>query len=765
MNETFEMEFTLDKIVFQKNDFKIVRVRSTTKEVKPYLNTVWGNVSIKGEMPMLKPSIKYSCFVNKVENNGAYGYTLSVSSVYPLGFGADDIKTDNDLISFVEVFIGEGTADKLRKTKGILKMVQEGDIKSITSIKGVGEKTAKKLFAIYQKEAVGSKYLVKIKQLGFSDNEIKTLKKMYDDNLYMAWESINHNIFSLGFRLDRMDKIFLEGLEGEPTDKRRLNAYISKGLKDYMYQGYRSYIPLAEFYNLDIMRNIEDRVGINELKKCVKDLVKKEELKIIEDKYITTFAEWQLENNVKFIIEELMKNQNVEKLPIEDIDKEIDEQEEIIGFKLNEGQRKAVKDIILSDNCLNVLTGYAGTGKTSVTKVILNIYTKYNRGEFKLCALSGRASSILGESSGYPQFANTIHRTLGFGEGGWKFNKDNKFKVTDVLVIDEISMIDYYLLYSILAPVSPNMKVILLGDSGQLPSLSFGKTIETLELFGNGINRSQLTQIMRQKEDAFISKVANDVRQNINPFENTKYKWYGSDVEVCIGDSYQYLLKDFIEKYKEDKDSTIVVTTTKAKTDMLNFDIQNKLISEGLLDNKQPYIVKPSSTKGKPYKMYVGDNIMVLKNNQTSREFNDKKLSDYLTEDEYGNVVYMIATEKMPIFNGEIYTIKDVYEEGFVLLTDGKNDIIVEVNLLECCLAYASNCHKLQGSGMNNVYIYHTSDWVDNNMMLSAQWLYTAYTRAKKHLSIHTDEYSNISKGARKNAIDEKVTILELLMK
>ena len=129
------MQFTLDKVIFQKNDFKIVRVKSTTKEVKPYLNTVWGNVSIKGEMPVIKPSVKYSCIVKKIEESGVYGYTLTVSSVYPMGFGADDIKTDSDLISFVEVFVGEGTADKLRKTKGILKMVQEGDIKSITNIK------------------------------------------------------------------------------------------------------------------------------------------------------------------------------------------------------------------------------------------------------------------------------------------------------------------------------------------------------------------------------------------------------------------------------------------------------------------------------------------------------------------------------------------------------------------------------------------------------------------------------------------------------
>ena len=765
MNESFEMEFTLDKVIFQKNDFKIVRVKSSTQEVRKYLNPKWSNVSIKGEMPILKPSVRYTCMVNKVEENPPYGYTLSVDTVYPKGFGADDLKTDNDLISFVEIFIGEGTADKLRNTKGILKMVEKGDIQGITSIKGIGERTAEKLMNAYQKEAVGSKYHVKIKKLGFSDNEIKTLKRNYNDNLYMAWEAINHNIFALGFRLDRMDKIFLEGLNGEPTDKRRLKAYINKGLKDYMYEKYRSYIPLKQFYKLDMIRNIEQRVGKKVLEDCVKDLVSKEELKIIDKEYITTFAEWQLETNVKFIIEELIKNENVTMLPIEDIDKEIDEQEEVIGFKLNEGQRQAVKDILMSNKCLNVLTGYAGTGKTSVTKVILNIYTKYNHGEFKLCALSGRASSILGESSGYPQFANTIHRTLGFGEGGWHFTKDSKFTTTDVLVIDEISMIDFYLLYSILAPVSPNMKVILLGDSGQLPSLSFGKTIETLELFGNDINRNQLTQIMRQSEDAFISKVANEARQNINPFENTKYKWYGTDVECCIGDSYQYMLKTFIEKYKEDKDSTLVVTTTKAKTDMVNFDVQAKLIKEGIIDNTKPYIVKPSNTKGKPYKMYIDDNVMILKNNYTSREFNDRKLEDFLCEDEFGETTYEINTEKMPIFNGEIYTIKEIYKEGFIVLTDGTENIIVEIELLDCCLAYCSNCHKTQGSTIKNVFVYHTSDWVDNNMMLSAQWLYTAYTRAKSFLSIHTDEYSNISKGVRKNAIDEKVTIIELLIK
>ena len=467
--------------------------------------------------------------------------------------------------------------------------------------------------------------------------------------------------------------------------------------------------------------------------------------------------------NVKQIIEHIIKNQNIYKLPIEDIEKEINEQEQVIGFKLNEGQRKAVKEIIMSDSALNMLNGYAGTGKTSVTKVILNIYSKYGKDKFKLCALSGRASSILGTSSGYPQCASTIHRTLEFDpNGGWKYTFEDKFKNIDVLVIDEISMLDYGLLYSILAPTTPNMKVILLGDSGQLPSLSFGKTIETLRLF-KGVQINELTQIMRQSEGAYISKVANEMRMNINPFENTKYRWYGEDTEVCIGTCYKYMLDTFIKKYKEDRDSTIIVTTTKAKTDKVNFDIQMMLLKEGLIDESSSYITKPSSTAGKFYKMYIGDNVMILTNNYNAKNFTDKTYED-LEEFIFEEDKRKSKLENSPIFNGEIYTIKDIVGD-YVILSNKDGDVLIDDLSLECSLAYCSNCHKLQGSTMANALIYHTSDYVDRHIMCSSQWLYTGYTRAKKYLGIFTDEYKNLSIGARTNAIDEKVTILELIMK
>lgn len=761
MGKTFE--FTLDKIIYNKNDFIIARVYSKSPEVQQYLNPLYRNVSIKGKMVSLRGGILYNGTIDNIEEN-QYGYTLSVSSVYAPHFQSDNINTDRQMCSFISCFIGEGTAEKLRGTKGICKIIKEENIKELVKIKGIGEVTAKKIIEIYKKDAVGSKYMVELKELGLTENEINKLKKLYNDDLALAQQNILKNIFEVNcIRLDRADTIFLEKLNGDPKDKRRIRAYIFKALRDYMMEGYKSYIALPQFYNLDIIQNIESNVGRDTLQRCIKDLISNKKLKLIYEKYITTQNEWDLEMNVKQIIEHIIKNQNIYKLPIEDIEKEINEQEQVIGFKLNEGQRKAVKEIIMSDSALNMLNGYAGTGKTSVTKVILNIYNKYGKDKFKLCALSGRASSILGTSSGYPQCASTIHRTLEFDpNGGWKYTFEDKFKNIDVLVIDEISMLDYGLLYSILAPTTPNMKVILLGDSGQLPSLSFGKTIETLRLF-KGVQINELTQIMRQSEGAYISKVANEMRMNINPFENTKYRWYGEDTEVCIGACYKYMLDTFIKKYKEDRDSTIIVTTTKAKTDKVNFDIQMMLLKEGLIDESSSYITKPSSTAGKFYKMYIGDNVMILTNNYNAKNFTDKTYED-LEEFIFEEDKRKSKLENSPIFNGEIYTIKDIIGD-YVILSNKDGDVLIDDLSLECSLAYCSNCHKLQGSTMANALIYHTSDYTDRHIMCSSQWLYTGYTRAKKYLGIFTDEYKNLSIGARTNAIDEKVTILELIMK
>ena len=114
------------------------------------------------------------------------------------------------------------------------------------------------------------------------------------------------------------------------------------------------------------------------------------------------------------------------------------------------------------------------------------------------------------------------------------------------MVVDEIGMVSFDFLYNILAPVKEGMKVLILGDSGQLASLSFGDSIKTLKLFD--INYCELTQVMRQSEDSKILYIANEVREHRNPFVNEKYVKMGLDTEVCIGDSYNYMIDSYIKE-------------------------------------------------------------------------------------------------------------------------------------------------------------------------------------------------------------------------
>lgn len=777
LEEPIEIEMRLDKNVFNKDNFSIARVYTDTAEVQEYLNKTWRNISVKGNFPKMKPSIVYKGTIMEIEKDDKYGYSFSMVNVVPRDFMSGNIKTDKDFCLFVEIFIGEGTANKLKGVKGVLKAVKNKDIDFLTSIKGIGDYTAERIIETYKSDVVGSEQMMKLKKLNFSDNEIEKLKKVYGTTLVEACEQVNRNIFNLiyyGFRLDRMDNIFLEYMEGDKSDKRRITAYIFRALKDYMYDGYKSYVPIDDFYNTEIITNIRANVGRDVIDKCIQDLIKTDKLVIVNNEIITTSEEWFIESNLVDLLNLLIKNQQVSKLPIDDIDKEIDQQEKIIGFKLNKGQRQTVKDILMSDNQISMINGKAGTGKSTITKVILNIYKKYGRSNFFLCALSGRASSILGESSGYVDSSQTIHRTVGIGKQD-AYSFVNKYPDDlDVLCVDEISMLDYWLLSKVIEPCNPNTKIILLGDDAQLPSLSFGKSINTLRLF-EGLDIYELTQVMRQSENSMILEVSNKIREGKNVFEKTKYRWYGDDVEVCIGDSYQYMINTFIEKYKEDPTSSIVCTTTKNKVDKINFDIQEILIEQGLVSNKGLSITKPSSTKGKYYEIFVGDYIMVLKNNYSVLDFTNHTKEDYYRRAKKNIPIDQAPDESMifevdSIFNGEIYKVIDIFpnnptddedESLAIVFSDGKKDILVEVKDLECQLAYASTGHKLQGSGFPNVFVYFDSSYVDRVFMNSKQWLYTACTRSKKFLSIHTDDYKALAMAIKKDSIDEKITLID----
>jgi len=749
MNETFE--FTLDKIVYNKNDLIIARVFSKSESVKEYLNPTWRNVSIKGKMQQLKGGILYCATIEDIESN-QYGYTLSVHSVYAPHFQSDNITTDRMMCSFISCFIGEGTADKLKNVKGICQIIKNEDKDKLMQIKGIGEATANKILTTYKKDAVGSKYIVQLKELGLTDNEITKTKEYFRDDLLLAYDSIKNNIFELSyFRFDRADHIFLNFLEGSPKDKKRIKAYINKALKEYLFEDYRSYVSIQEFDNSPIISNIVSNTNEQIYRQCLKELSIEEKIKIINGKYVTTGAIYKYDVSLYKELKRLMGIDNKRFLNV-DINKLIKEEEEKFNVELNEGQKNAIKEILQHN--VSLLTGGGGTGKSFSTRILLNIIEKIQGENFKptLCALSGKASKVLANSTG--REAKTIHRTLGFTKGSFSKDKLN----TSILIVDEISMCPNDLLSMLLESLENDTYVLFIGDDNQLTSIGFSNSIHDFTKMEE-MNCINLTQPMRQAMKSGILEICTSIRNEYNPFSKKNKYTYGElqDMNVIIGDKYDEMIEDFVNSFDvNNKLDYVALGCTKKLTSQINLDIQRGLIKKGKLKEDEDFIevftdVKDDKNKRVRMKLFKDDVCLIIKNN-----YNILTFDEYMLNKDYGTAT---------LFNGNTVIIKEVYTDACLVITEDGEELVIKDDSYDIIApGYSYSVHKSQGSSIKHCYIYLENNYVTKNMLLVNEALYTAISRAKSTCEMYVEDYSVLSKAIRNKEINNRQTILELLI-
>lgn len=752
------IEFTLDKIMYTgRNGYVIARVKSSTPEIREYLNSVWKNVSIAGVMPTLKNGIVYCCTVNKIKQNPPYGYTLEVTGTYPRDFGNNSITTDKEMLDFISVFMSEGLSEILSQVKGICKIIQNEDTDELLKIKGIGNKTINKIYNTYRTEALGSAYLVKLSKLGFTAKEIDKLKDLFDENLMRAYEEVKKNIFSLtynyGFRLDRMDKIFLES-NGNPKDKNRIKAYIFKGIKEALFDEYRSYIHIDEFKRLPIIKNIIDNVGEKRFDKCVKELIDDEHIYIINKDLVTTYDIYKTDELLYYELNRLIGNNN--KINIDfDVDMAIKKYESKHNVTLNEGQKNAVKSIL--GHKVTLLTGSAGCGKSFTMRAVLDILEEMYDDLFNpfLCCLSGKASKVLAESTG--RESSTIHRGLEFGVKGFGKNKDNKID-SDVIIVDEISMVSNSLLYNLLSAVRSGSRVVFCGDSCQLLAIGFSNPIKDLTALDN-INCVKLTQVVRQAKASGILSICDDIRNDKHPFEKREEEVYGElqDMKVIISkDKYNDMIKEFCDKYDvNNKLDYSILSATKKTCSRINIDIQKELIRIGKLKEDKKYIelftdIKDNNGKSKMIRMYKDSVIMIIKNNY--------KL---LTPEEY-ELCQEIGDQSL--FNGNLAIIKDIYDDAILVECDDKEYVIQDKYYDTIVPGWSYSIHKSQGSTIPYCWLFIQDDYITRNMILCNEALYTGVSRAKKECTIYTETYSVLNGSINRREINNRATILELFI-
>ena len=361
---------------------------------------------------------------------------------------------------------------------------------------------------------------------------------------------------------------------------------------------------------------------------------------------------------------------------------------------------------------VSLITGKAGTGKTSIMRAIVKAYMENNY-MMTASALSAMAAQRITEATEFP--AMTIHRTLGCqGLNDFTYNKDNHL-ITDVAFLDEGSMVNASLFLHWLEAIGDNTRVIISGDHKQLPPIGFGNVFSDLiEMFDDSVV-SKLVKPMRQAEKSGILVDANKIRENINPISE---KLQPRIIHGELQDMYYMFrtnrqslfniaVKTFIKSVESDGIDNVVIAVPRRKdclnsTNEINKVIQNELLGDVL-----------ESIEGFDTTFKLGAKVMQTVNDYDKNVFN-------------GEIGYVTKIS-------EKYDGKKKEEYCEVTYTDifGKDKIIeyTKKELAALDLAYAMTVHKLQGAGRKTVI-----GIIDNthHQLLDNCMLYTLLTRAKK---------------------------------
>ena len=430
-----------------------------------------------------------------------------------------------------------------------------------------------------------------------------------------------------------------------------------------------------------------------------------------------------------------------------EVEYEVKKIEKKTGMQLDERQLQAVKEAARSG--LVVITGGPGTGKTTTINTIIRYFDAQGMDIF-LAAPTGRAAKRMSETTGYE--ARTIHRMLelnGGAEGdnaGFEKNEQNPLE-TDVIIVDEMSMVDITLLYALLKAIVYGTRLILVGDADQLPSVGPGCVLRDI-IESGACKVVRLTHIFRQASQSDIVVNAHKINRGEPVILDNKSRDFfflkRQDANVIISICIQ-LIQQKLPKYVDAKPFDIQVLTPMRKG-LLGVERLNTIL--------QQYLNPPSPDKQEreygQMRFREGDKVMQTKNNYQI---------EWQVLSRYG-----IPVEKgMGVFNGDMGIVKEINTFSETMTVEYEEGKTVEYpfkQLDELELAYAITVHKAQGSEYPAVVMPLLSG---PRMLMNRNLLYTAITRAKKCVTLVGDDVffqqmiENVSEKRRYTGLKERL--------
>lgn len=643
-----------------------------------------------------------------------YGVQLKVLN-YEIIEPTDILDMERYLASGAIKGIGPSTAKKIIKHFGedTFRIIEE-EPERLSEIKGITERKAISIATQMSERHELRNVVMFMQKYGISNS---MAIKLYDEYGSQIKSIILNNPYKLarevnGIGFKRADEIAAK--TGVKLDSEfRIQCGIIHCLKEASTDGH-TYLPREE-----LIRSAYELLGV-----CESDIERQlDELKIerqlievkSEDRLNIYLSEYyQIEKNCA--VKLLTLTRYSDRISASELDREIKSIESELDIELHDLQREAV--IKALSEGLFILTGGPGTGKTTTIKSIISGLERRNL-RFVLAAPTGRAAKRMSETTGYE--ASTIHRLLSIkhnpeerADAYFEMNEDNPLDV-DAVIIDEASMVDILLFNSLLKAITPGCKLIIVGDSNQLPSVGPGQVLK--DMLDSGVCPNvELKYIFRQSNESHIVTYAHMINNGEQIDFTTKYE----DFFLLKRDNYEeirqallYLICEKLPKHFNTSPMQIQVLTPMKKGALGVWEL-NRILQECI---NPPSDKKVELEYGENI-FRVGDKVMQTKNN-------------YDMEWDIMSTYGISAQRGKGVFNGDIGIIDHINKPSRLIkitFDDGREAEYSYETLEELELAYAITIHKSQGSEYPVVIMPLLGG---PRSLLYRNLLYTGVTRAK----------------------------------
>jgi len=565
----------------------------------------------------------------------------------------------------------------------------------LTEVEGIAGKKLKEIKRSWVEHEDIRELIIFLQEYNVSTTLAAKLYKQYGKRAFHIIKTnpyqASHDIWGIGFKT--ADHMALR-LGMEPDSPERIKAYIHYLLEQGTEHGH-VFALKSDLLN-ECCKNLE--VGEDDFLNALNSL-KKQKLVIAENfdgdeaVYLPFFHE--AEKEVAQFLHDLV-SYPVSK-PLFDVDQAINRIEIESHIEFTHEQKGAVKESLHKK--ILVITGGPGTGKTTIVKAIVTIFERWGR-KVILTAPTGRAAKRLSESTG--RHAKTIHRTLEYLSKTGTFRRNENHPLEgDVLLVDEFSMVDLPLMYHLLKAVPRPMRLILVGDKDQLPSVGPGNLLKDI-IDSRMVEVFILNKIFRQERHSLIVRNAHRINQGKSIIRPEK------------GDENS----DFYFIYNEDEQKVFQLIMN-----MCAHSIPKKLNLHPL--STQIQVISPM------YRGFVGvDNL----NDELQKLLNPGSEGLKLGKREIrikDKVMQIRNNYEKEVFNGDIGRVKDIDRRTYSVLVDFDGRVVhySKEEVSEIMTAYAISVHKSQGSEYQAVVMPLLTQ---HYIMLQRNLFYTALTRAKK---------------------------------